>query len=126
MTDGFDDVVTAAVEVVTAVDVITAVDVVTAVEVVTAVDVSVDGGRNWTQARLEGPVLAKCLTRFNADFVWDGKPAIFQSRAVDETGQIQPTYGELRKVRASRSIYHNNAIQGWKVAADGGVHNANA
>ena len=75
------------------------------------VDVSADGGRNWTQARLEGAVLSKCLTRFNADFVWDGKPAIFQSRAVDETGQIQPTYGELRQVRASRSIYHNTAIQ---------------
>ncbi|MFS2036775.1 sulfite dehydrogenase [Polaromonas sp. CT11-55] len=87
------------------------------------VDVSVDGGRNWTQARLEGPVLAKCLTRFNADFVWDGKPAIFQSRAVDETGQIQPSYNELRKVRASRSIYHNNAIQSWSLEETGEVKN---
>ena len=87
------------------------------------VDVSVDGGRNWTQARLEGPVLAKCLTRFNADFVWDGKPAIFQSRAVDETGQIQPSYNELRKVRASRSIYHNNAIQSWALEENGEVKN---
>ena len=87
------------------------------------VDVSVDGGRNWTPARLEGPVLSKCLTRFNADFVWDGKPAFFQSRAVDETGQIQPTYGELRKVRASRSIYHNNAIQSWALAENGEVGN---
>lgn len=87
------------------------------------VDVSTDGGRNWKPARLEGPVLSKCLTRFNADFVWDGKPAFFQSRAVDETGQIQPTYGELRKVRASRSIYHNNAIQSWLLAENGEVGN---
>ncbi|MDO8385246.1 MAG: sulfite dehydrogenase [Polaromonas sp.] len=87
------------------------------------VDVSVDGGRNWKPARLEGPVLSKCLTRFNADFVWDGKPAFFQSRAVDETGHIQPTYGELRKVRASRSIYHNNAIQSWALAENGEVGN---
>jgi len=87
------------------------------------VDVSVDGGRNWTPARLEGPVLAKCLTRFNADFVWDGNPAIFQSRAVDETGQIQPSYNELRKVRASRSIYHNNAIQSWALEENGEVKN---
>ena len=29
-----------------------------------AVDVTVDGGRNWQQARLEEPVLDKCLTRF--------------------------------------------------------------
>lgn len=87
------------------------------------VDVSVDGGKNWTPARLEGPVLSKCLTRFNADFVWDGKPAIFQSRAIDETGQIQPTYNDLRKVRASRSIYHNNAIQSWSLEENGEVKN---
>ena len=87
------------------------------------VDVSVDGGRNWKPARLEGPVLSRCLTRFNSDFVWDGQPAFFQSRAVDETGHIQPTYAELRKVRASRSIYHNNAIQTWALAENGEVGN---
>ena len=87
------------------------------------VDVSIDGGRNWKPARLEDPVLSKCLSRFNADFVWDGKPVIFQSRAVDETGQIQPTYRELRHVRASRSIYHNNAIQSWLLEENGEVKN---
>ncbi|OOG37893.1 sulfite dehydrogenase [Polaromonas sp. A23] len=87
------------------------------------VDVSVDGGKNWKPARLEGPVLSKCLTRFNADFVWDGQPALFQSRAVDESGHIQPTYGELRKVRASRSIYHSNAIQTWALGENGEVKN---
>jgi sulfane dehydrogenase subunit SoxC len=87
------------------------------------VDVSVDGGMNWKPARLEGPVLSKCLTRFNSDFVWDGKPAFFQSRAVDETGHVQPAYGELRKVRASRSIYHNNAIQSWALGENGEVKN---
>ena len=87
------------------------------------VDVSSDGGRNWKVARLQGPVLDKCLSRFNADFVWDGKPAIFQSRAVDETGQIQPTYQALREVRASRSIYHNNAIQSWLLSENGEVSN---
>ena len=87
------------------------------------VDVSSDGGRNWKPARLEGPVLPKCLSRFNADFVWDGKPAIFQSRAADDTGQIQPGYRELRQVRASRSIYHNNAIQSWALDESGEVKN---
>ncbi len=87
------------------------------------VDVSVDGGKNWKAARLEGPVLSKCLTRFNSEFVWDGKPAFFQSRAADETGQIQPGYGELRKVRASRSIYHNNAVQTWALEENGEVKN---
>jgi sulfane dehydrogenase subunit SoxC len=87
------------------------------------VDVSTDGGRNWKVARLQGPVLDKCLSRFNADFVWGGKPAIFQSRAMDESGQVQPTYQALRGVRASRSIYHNNAIQSWLLGENGEVSN---
>jgi sulfane dehydrogenase subunit SoxC len=87
------------------------------------VDVSVDGGRNWRSARLEGPILSKCLTRFNMDWTWDGSPAILQSRAIDETGYVQPRIAELRAVRGSRSIYHNNAIQSWRISQDGGVDN---
>lgn len=87
------------------------------------VDVSVDGGRNWRPARLQGPVMDKCLTRFNLDWVWDGKPAIIQSRAVDETGYVQPEKRQLREVRGTRSIYHNNAIQSWLVEPNGEVRN---
>ncbi|QNN55904.1 sulfite dehydrogenase [Diaphorobacter ruginosibacter] len=87
------------------------------------VDVSVDGGRNWRTARLEGPVMSKCLTRFNIDWVWDGKPAIIQSRAMDETGYVQPTYQQNRAVRGTRSIYHNNSIQSWALREDGEVVN---
>ena len=87
------------------------------------VDVSVDGGRNWRTARLESPVLSKALTRFNLDWVWDGKPAIIQSRAMDDTGFVQPNYKQLRAVRGTRSIYHNNAIQSWLVQENGEVKN---
>ena len=87
------------------------------------VDVSVDGGRNWRTARLESPVLSKALTRFNIDWIWDGKPNIIQSRATDETGFVQPTYQQLRSVRGIRSIYHNNAIQSWLVQENGEVKN---
>lgn len=87
------------------------------------VDVSVDGGRNWRTARLETPVLSKALTRFNLDWVWDGKPAIIQSRAMDDTGYVQPNYKQLRAVRGTRSIYHNNAIQSWLVQENGEVKN---
>ena len=87
------------------------------------VDVSVDGGRNWRPARLQAPVMSKCLTRFQADWVWDGKPAILQSRATDDTGYVQPSYRQLRAVRGSRSIYHNNAIQSWLVETGGEVRN---
>jgi len=87
------------------------------------VDVSADGGRNWRQARLENPVLPKALTRFNIDWVWDGSPTVLQSRAVDETGHVQPRLNQLRAVRGTRSIYHNNGIQSWKVAESGEVFN---
>ncbi|MDE3010356.1 MAG: sulfite dehydrogenase [Pseudomonadota bacterium] len=87
------------------------------------VDVSVDGGRNWQTATLQTPVLSKALTRFNFSWNWDGSPAILQSRAIDETGYVQPKMNELRAVRGSRSIYHNNAIQSWKVAESGEVSN---
>jgi sulfane dehydrogenase subunit SoxC len=87
------------------------------------VDVSTDGGINWRPARIEGPTLSKCLTRFNIDWVWDGKPAILQSRAMDETGYVQPGYGQLRAARGTKSIYHNNAIQSWKVVESGEVSN---
>jgi sulfane dehydrogenase subunit SoxC len=87
------------------------------------VDVSVDGGANWRTARLETPVLSKCLTRFNIDWVWDGKPALIQSRATDDTGYVQPTYRQLRAVRGSRSIYHNHSIQTWLVQESGEVKN---
>ncbi len=90
---------------------------------VTRVDVSVDGGRNWRSARLETPVLSKSLTRFNLDWVWDGRPALIQSRAMDDTGYVQPTYRQTRAVRGSRSIYHNNSIQTWLVQESGEVKN---
>ena len=87
------------------------------------VDVSVDGGVNWRTARLETPVLSKCLTRFNIDWVWDGTPAVLQSRAVDDTNYVQPKINQLREVRGTKSIYHNNAIQSWSVASSGEVSN---
>ncbi len=87
------------------------------------VDVSIDGGRNWRGTRLQAPVLSKCLTRFSLDWVWDGKPALLQSRAIDDTGYVQPSTRQLRAVRGTRSIYHNNAIQTWLVQESGEVKN---
>ena len=87
------------------------------------VDVSFDAGRTWRTARLESTVLPKALVRFNIDWVWDGTPAILQSRAIDDTGYVQPKINQLRAVRGTRSIYHNNAIQSWKIAASGEIGN---
>ncbi len=90
---------------------------------VTRVDVSLDGGRNWRAARIDGPQLPKALTRFYADLDWNGEELLIQSRAIDDTGYIQPTKNELRAVRGTSPIYHNNGIQTWLVQAGGEVEN---
>ena len=87
------------------------------------VDISTDGGRNWRSAKLQEPVASKALTRFRADWVWDGAHAFLQSRCVDETDYVQPTMQQLREVRGTKSIYHNNAIQTWQVMPSGEVRN---
>jgi sulfane dehydrogenase subunit SoxC len=90
---------------------------------ITRVDVSIDGGRNWRNARIDGPVLPMSLARFYVDFDWQGEDLLIQSRAMDETGYVQPTKDELRKVRGVNSIYHNNGIQTWHVKPNGETEN---
>lgn len=87
------------------------------------VDVSIDGGRNWREASLDDPILSKALTSFKMEFEWDGAELILVSRAVDETGYVQPTLQQLLSVRGKLSTYHNNAIQPWKISRDGEVTN---
>jgi sulfane dehydrogenase subunit SoxC len=86
------------------------------------VDVSIDGGVNWRTAQLQQPVRDKALTRFRIEWQWDGGPALLQSRAIDETGDVQPTLQQLRAVRGENSIYHNSSIQTWQVKRDGSVN----
>jgi sulfane dehydrogenase subunit SoxC len=89
------------------------------------VDVSVDNGKSWQPAQLQEPVLTRALTRFRLPWQWDGQPAVIQSRAIDETGYVQPSLAELLAVRGENSFYHNNAIQPWRIDAQGQVTNAN-
>ena len=90
---------------------------------ITRVDVSKDGGKTWETARLakEGEKMA--LTRFYLDTEWDGSEMMLQSRAMDDTGYIQPTKAQLREVRGLNSIYHNNCIQTWLVRSNGEAEN---
>jgi sulfane dehydrogenase subunit SoxC len=85
------------------------------------VDVSVDGGVNWQTAQLHEPILSKALTRFTIPWRWQGQPAFLESRAIDETGYVQPTITQLREARGSNAVYHNNSIQTWQVKQDGSV-----
>jgi sulfane dehydrogenase subunit SoxC len=91
---------------------------------VRAVDVSFDGGRNWREAAVEGPIMDKCLTRFKIGWNWNGQAATLMSRAVDSTGYVQPTVQDIQKVRAIVGfVQHHNAIQPWSVNAKGEVRN---
>jgi sulfane dehydrogenase subunit SoxC len=90
---------------------------------ITRVDVTIDGGRNWQEARIDGPAFHMAATRFYVDFDWQGEELMIQSRAWDDTGYVQPTKDELRAVRGHNSIYHNNGIQTWLVRANGEAEN---
>ncbi|WP_422382890.1 sulfite dehydrogenase [Roseibium album] len=87
------------------------------------VDVSKDGGITWQKARLGKQGDSKALTRFYLDGDWDGKAMLLQSRAMDETGYVQPTKQQLRDSRGENSVYHNNCIQTWYVDENGVVEN---
>jgi sulfane dehydrogenase subunit SoxC len=93
---------------------------------ITQVDVSIDGGRNWKAAVLDAPVLSKALTSFRAPFEWRGQELMIMSRAMDETGYVQPTLDQLIQARGKVSFYHNNSIQPWRIAANGEVTNGRA
>jgi sulfane dehydrogenase subunit SoxC len=90
------------------------------------VEVSADGGRTWADAALNDPVLSKSFTRFRLPWRWSGGPAVLMSRAVDETGAVQPTRASLIAEFGERQNYHNNGIQAWAIAAGGEVSNVYA
>ncbi len=90
---------------------------------ITRVDVSLDGGMNWQQARLAQPGQKMALSRFYLEIDWDGSEMLLQSRAMDESGYVQPTKAQLREVRGLNSIYHNNCIQTWWVRETGEAEN---
>jgi sulfane dehydrogenase subunit SoxC len=85
------------------------------------VEVSADGGVSWAPAVLQEPVLPKALTRFRIAWQWDGAAVTLQSRAIDDTGYVQPTRAKQIAERGSRTIYHFNAIAGWAIAPSGEV-----
>jgi sulfane dehydrogenase subunit SoxC len=90
---------------------------------VARVEVSADGGRTWADAALSEPVLSKSFTRFRMAWRWNGGPAVLKSRAIDETGAVQPTRDTLVAEFGERQNYHNNGIQAWAVAEGGEVSN---
>ena len=94
------------------------------------VEVSADGGKNWALASLQDSIQSLSTVRFRFPWIWDGQPAVIQSRCTDETGYIQPTLKQLVAIRGDHgkfaSFYHLNAIASWAIAPDGSVTNVHA
>jgi sulfane dehydrogenase subunit SoxC len=99
---------------------------------VTKVDISTDGGRSWKEAKLQTPVHTKAHTRFTFDWAWNGDEAVIMSRTTDERGEVQPSRAELyahwgitgEEAKKPNRAIHFNAMQPWRVARDGSVHDA--
>lgn len=89
--------------------------------VIERVEVSTDGGGSWEDATLQEPVLPRCGTRFRHLWRWDGEEVLLQSRATDETGDVQPSHEEFVARRGPAARYHFHHIRGWRVASDGRV-----
>ena len=87
---------------------------------ITQVDVSTDGSRTWQAATLQEPVRPKAHVRFRLPWQWTGKAVEIMSRAIDETGYVQPTWEALSAVRGPRG-YHSNPITSWTIDENGTV-----
>jgi len=102
---------------------------------ITRVEISVDGGKNWRDAKIQDPVHTKAHTRFTYDWDWNGQDAVIVSRATDDQRELQPTLAELgkywgikmdewrQKEDKPRAI-HMNSQQPWKVNKDGSISDA--
>jgi sulfane dehydrogenase subunit SoxC len=90
------------------------------------VEVTTDGGRTWVKADLQEPRLPIALTRFRLAWRFEGQDTRIASRAIDETGYVQPTRAALIAARGTNSTYHYNGIKVWNVRSDGTVTNVEA
>ncbi len=88
-----------------------------------AVDISFDGGDNWTEAQLKGLILPKAWTRFSCMYKYEGKPLLLASRAMDDSGHIQPTIDQEVAAVGIEAVYHRNSICTWEVTDKGVVNN---
>ena len=98
---------------------------------ISRVQVSADGGASWADAALQEPVLSMAFTRFRMPWRWNGGPAVLQSRAWDEAGNVQPlraefvaARGETRKPLTTPLLFpnqHYNSLTSWAVDSKGEI-----
>ena len=97
---------------------------------ISKVMVSADGGQSWAQAALQEPVHSKAFARFRVPWNWNGGPAILQSRAWDEAGNVQPTRAQVVALRGQTTKVppvtafpgqHYNGPTSWAIDNKGEV-----
>jgi sulfane dehydrogenase subunit SoxC len=98
---------------------------------ITKVEVTVDGGKTWKDAEIQGPAYSKAYTRFVYPWSWNGEEVTIASRCTDERGSTQPTTAEFAKVVGAsleevkgRGYPRFNVPQPWKIDREGKVTNA--
>lgn len=85
------------------------------------VEISTDDRKTWQEATLQEPVRSKAFTRFQFAWDWQGEATSIWSRAIDETGYVQPTMSEFWESREGHTGYHTNPTTGWEIKKDGQV-----
>ena len=79
--------------------------------------------------------MAKSFTRFRIPWQWNGGPAVLQSRAWDDQGNVQPTRAEIVAHRGVAArvppvlgfpSQHFNGITSWAIDAQGEVRHVYA
>jgi sulfane dehydrogenase subunit SoxC len=90
---------------------------------ITRVEVSTDGAGTWRDAEIIGPALPKAQSRFQADWVWDGRPTKIVSRSTDEKGNVQPDRATFIAKTGTNALFHYSAQQTWAIDAEGKVRN---
>ncbi|OFW28047.1 MAG: hypothetical protein A3J28_02160 [Acidobacteria bacterium RIFCSPLOWO2_12_FULL_60_22] len=98
---------------------------------ITKVEVTVDGGKTWKDAEVQGPVHSKAHTRFVFPWSWNGEEVIIASRCTDERGSTQPTTAEFARFKGvdvdtlkARGSNRINITQPWKIDREGRITNA--
>lgn len=88
------------------------------------VEVSADSGASWAEAELQTPVLDRSPVRFRLPWHWQGQPAMLTSRAIDDSGNVQPDRNTLIAAKGTNAYYHYNGETVWSVDQEGAIRHA--
>jgi sulfane dehydrogenase subunit SoxC len=66
-------------------------------------------------------VLPRAVTSFRLPWKWDGTATVLKSRAVDDTGAVQPERERFITEHGNNAVFHFHAVQAWSVAPNGEV-----